>query len=534
MIQLKKDWTEQKEAYEKAGIQLPKAPLPEGRTQWIHFGGGNLYRGFHAATAQDLLDQGKLKSGVVVCETFDEGVIDDAYLPFNNQFLQVVMHEDGTLENRLLASTAKSYYCNPARPESYTAVKEIFEDPALQLATFTITEKGYNLKDTKGNFFPIVEEDLAKGPEASEHTISIVTSLLLARFNAGQLPIAMVSTDNFSHNGKKFQEAILDIAKGWVKNNFASENFLAYLNNDKLVSFPWSMIDRITPNPSEDVAKKLTDLGIEDAELIHTAKHTNVAPFANTEVINYLVIEDSFPNGQPDLAAAGVMLTDRKTVDKADAMKVTTCLNPLHTALAIFGCLLDYTSIASEMKDEELVGLIKKIGYQEGLPVVDDPKIIHPEEFINELIEKRLPNPYIPDAPQRIATDTSQKVAIRYGETIKKYVDRDDKDVTELKFIPLTIAGWMRYLLGVDDKGNAFTPSSDPLLAELQEKLSTITLGYTGEVHSALESILSNVTIFGLNLYEAGLGEKIESYFKEMITSPGAVREVLKKALAEG
>ena len=536
MISLKEDWTKQRAAFDQAGIKLPKndgTPFKENALtspQWVHFGGGNLYRGFHAELAQDLADQGLLTSGVVVCETYDENVIDQAYAPYDNHFLQVVMHEDGNLEKRLLASTGASFYCNPARPESFAVVKELFTKASLQLATFTITEKGYNLKDSQGNFFKFVETEISEGPDHASSTMAIVTALLFERFKAGQLPIAMVSTDNFSHNGKKFQEAILTIAFAWEKNGFVPVEFISYLNEPEKVSFPWSMIDRITPNPAVKVEQTLVDLGITDADIIHTPKHTNIAPFANTEVVHYLVIEDAFPNGQPGLEKSGVILTDRETVDKADAMKVTTCLNPLHTALAVYGCLLGYTAISAEMADPELVGLIKGIGYTEGLPVVDDPKIIHPQNFIDELIQKRLPNPFIPDAPQRIASDTSQKVAIRYGETIRKYVDRADKNPADLTFIPLAIAGWLRYLLGVQDDGQAFEPSPDPLLAELQGQLAEVKLGTT-DVHAAVQPILSNASIFGLDLYQAGLGEKIEGYYVELLAAPGAVRATLKKYL---
>lgn len=113
------------------------------------------------------------------------------------------------------------------------------------------------------------------------------------------------------------------------------------------------------------------DDGAQDLDIIHTKKHTNIAAFTNTEVVHYLVIEDSFPNGRPKLEKAGVIMTDRETVDKADIMKVTTSLNPLHTALAVTGCLLGYQSISAEMQDDDLVGLIKGIGYLEGLPVVE-------------------------------------------------------------------------------------------------------------------------------------------------------------------
>ena len=135
-------------------------------------------------------------------------------------------------------------------------------------------------------------------------------------------------------------------------------------------------------------------------------------------------------------------------------MKVTACLNPLHTALAIFGCLLGYNLIADELKDKELKKLIEKLGYKEAMRVVPDPKIINPLEFIKEVIEVRFSNPYIPDTPQRIATDTSQKISIRFGETIKSYYERKDMDVSELIYIPIVIAGWCRYLLGIDDEGN--------------------------------------------------------------------------------
>ena len=67
------------------------------------------------------------------------------------------------------------------------------------------------------------------------------------------------------------------------------------------------------------------------------------------------------------------------------------------------------------MKDEDLVKLVNEIGYTEGMPVVANPGILDPNDFVREVLEVRLPNPYIPDTPQRIATDTSQKLAIRYG-----------------------------------------------------------------------------------------------------------------------
>ena len=226
--------------------------------------------------------------------------------------------------------------------------------------------------------------------------------------------------DNCSHNGEKLQSAILDIAKAWAKNGKISADALAYLTEQ--VSFPWSMIDKITPRPNASVEAQLIADGLEGISPFVTTKNTYTAAFVNAEKPQYLVVEDLFPNGRPPLEKAGVYLTDRDTVNCTERMKVTTCLNPLHTAMSVYGCMLGYTLISKEMEDADIVALIRRLGYQEGLPVVVDPKILSPKAFIDEVVGQRFPNPFMPDAPQRIATDTSQKVGIRFGETIKSYV----------------------------------------------------------------------------------------------------------------
>ena len=212
-------------------------------------------------------------------------------------------------------------------------------------------------------------------------------------------------------------------------------------------------------------------------------------------------------------------------------MKVCTCLNPLHTALAVYGCLLGYQHIWQEMQDEDLKNLVNTIGYKEGLPVVTDPGIIQPKNFIDTVLNVRIPNPFMPDTPQRIASDTSQKLPIRFGETIKAYLASDELDVNNLKLIPLVFAGWLRYLMAVDDNGNAFEPSPDPLLADVQPYVAGYQLGTEPDT-DALRPLLSNAKIFGVDLYEAGLAEKVCSYFKELTAGKGAVRATLHKYTA--
>ena len=241
-------------------------------------------------------------------------------------------------------------------------------------------------------------------------------------------------------------------------------------------------------------------------------------------------MDDLFPNGRPPLEKAGVLFTDGAGVDLCERMKVTTCLNPLHTALAVYGCVLGYERIAAEMDDPQLVALVKKLGYDEGLKVVDDPKILNPRDFLTEVIEQRLTNKCLPDSPQRIATDTSQKVTVRFGETLKNY-KKKGLDATQLIALPLAIAGWLRYLLAVTDKGEPFTLSDDPLIPDLQAKMAGIEFGHPESVGTKLQPILSNATLFGVDLYEIGLGTKIEELLKEMMVGPSAVRATLVKYL---
>lgn len=514
--------------YDRASLRKTTKENPS----WIHFGAGNIFRGFPAVGLQRMLEDGSYDRGVIVCEGFDYEIIDKAYRPYDDLSLLVVLKSDGNIEKKVIASVVESIVADVNRENEWERLKEIFTKPSLQIVSFTITEKGYSLVDSSGEYLGFVTEDFRKGYTNPVHIMGKITALLYERYigrKGAGLPISLVSMDNCSHNGDKLKAAVEAYAQQWVKNGFVEEGFLTYVKDRNKVAFPWSMIDKITPRPDDKIKKLLEADGFLDTELIITSKNTYTAPFVNAEETEYLVIEDAFPNGRPPLERAGFIFTDRETVDKVEKMKVCTCLNPLHTALAIFGCLLSYTTIWEEMRDPELSKLVHKIGYDEGMPVVVNPGVLDPNEFIKAVLELRLPNPFMPDAPQRIATDTSQKIPIRYGETIKAYRESTTLKASELTLIPLTIAGWCRYLMGIDDQGKEFTPSPDPLLDELQEYIKSVKLGDTSIDTSILKPILSNNKIFAVDLYEVGLGEKIEAMFSEMIAGKGAVRETLKK-----
>jgi fructuronate reductase len=529
---------ENQSQWERAGIELPqfdRAAMIQATwaaPEWVHFGAGNIFRVFPAAAQQILLEKGIGKTGVIVAAGRDGGIVERIFKPCDNLTLGVTLKADGGIRKKVIASIAGALWMG--RREDFETLKGIFRAPSLKMASFTITEKAYNLYDPSGALLEDAAADCASGPGgdsgAPRNYLAKVAALLYERFKAGALPVALVSMDNCSHNGDKLFQGVEPFAVQWVEKGLAEQGFLDYIRDPARVSFPWSMIDKITPGPDQGVKALLEKDGFTDTGIY--TKHSSTAPFVNAEESQYLVIEDNFPAGRPALEKAGVLFTGRPTVDKVEKMKVCTCLNPLHTALAIFGCLLGYTRIFEEMKNPGLVKLVETIGYKEGLPVVVDPGIISPKGFIDEVIQVRLPNPFMPDSPQRIASDTSQKISIRFGETIKAYLADASLEVKNLKLIPLVLAAWVRYLMGIDDEGKPFTVSPDPLYPVLAPALAGIKLGQKGPFRSVLEPILSDKRIFAVNLYEAGLGERVETYFEELVAGPGAVAAVLKKYTA--
>ena len=514
---------ENKAVWLEKGYKLPEFDIEKvtrathENPEWIHFGAGNIFRAFLGGVAQRLLNAVEMNTGIVVFEGFDPEIVEKAYRPFDNLCVNVTLVSTGSVKKEVLASVVESLTIN----DDARAI-EIFENPSLKMASFTITEKGYTPA--------FARRDADGKPEDAKGLMGYLTKLVYKRYLKNAQPIALVSMDNCSHNGEKLETVVKMVADTWHKNGHVDAGFIDYLNTR--VTFPWTMIDKITPRPDANVMKVLADDGFEDGGLIGTSKNTFTSAFVNAEEKEYLVIEDRFPNGRLPLDKAGVYYATRETVERVERMKVTTCLNPLHTCLAVFGCLLNFETIWQEMNDEDLKALVNRIGYVEGMPVVTDPGIMSPKTFLGEVLTVRLPNCFLPDTPQRIATDTSQKLSIRFGETIKAYLEKG-MDVSNLKGIALVEAGWLRYLMGVDDNGSEMAISPDPRLDEMKSRLAGVSFGHNENAEKALTPILEDESIFGVSLVKAGLADSVIEHFKRMNAAPGAVRaEIHSVAIA--
>ena len=536
-LKLNKSVFEEREAWVNKGYKLPEfdrekvTENTKANPYWIHFGPGNIFRAFQANVVQNLLNSGDLDRGLVVAEGYDYEIVEKMNHPHDDLSILATLKADGTIEKTVVGSVVESLALDSDDEKSYSRLKEIFSNDSLQMASFTITEKGYSLVNAKGEFVPAVVEDFENGPEKPCSYMGKVASLLHARYVSGATPIAMVSMDNCSHNGDKLKAAITTFADKWEENSKSKEGFAAWIKSEK-VSFPWTMIDKITPRPNASVEELLNKDDIEGLDTVITSKKSYVAPFVNAEECEYLVIEDDFPNGRPNLEKGGLIFTQRETVDKVERMKVCTCLNPLHTALAVYGCIMGYELISAEMKNPTLKKMVEILGYTEGLPVVTNPGILDPKEFIDTVLNVRIPNPFMPDTPQRIATDTSQKLSIRFGETIKAYEASENLNTSDLKVIPLVFAGWLRYLTGIGDNGEKFELSPDPMLSSLCPIFEGLKLDSSmtkEKANELLKDLLSDSSVWGVDLYKVNMADTVCSYFSELMSGVGAVEATLKK-----
>lgn len=519
--------------WDELGIKIPQYDLLDivkksyNEPKWVHFGPGNIFRGFVAPLVQRLLNKGLESSGIIGVEPRSDENIRKIYSPHDNLSLLAVIKSDGNIEIEIIGSIVGYFVADPFSKD-WQQIKNMFANPSLQIVSFTITEKAYKLIDFYGDFIDEVKKDIEEGIEKPKHIISKIASLLYHRYKTCNAPIALMSLDNFSKNSVRLFESIKLIAEEWIKRNYIESEFLDYLNDPKMVSYPITMIDNIVPAPMGFVCDYLKEKGFEDIDIVKTTKGNFVAPFVNAEETRYLVVEDNFANGRPPLDKVNVILTDKDTVIKADRMKVTTCLNPIHTASAIIGKLLGFQTVYDVISNEYVENFLKNMVYKESLNVMEDPKVINPEKFLDEVFNKRLKNKYIKDSIGRILTDTSQKMPVRFGETIKAYVNSEKYDADSLVYIPMVIAFWLRYLMGIDDNGKPFEICSDPLLENLKYSISKIKMYDKKTVDGNLREILSNKNIFGLDLYKINLGKKIEDYFSELISEKGSVFRLIK------
>ena len=202
------------DAWKNAEVSLPEFNIDDMRKatqaapEWLHFGAGNIFRGFIAVLQQRLLNAGFAKTGIIASDTFDYEIIDKIYAPHDDLSLLVLMKADGTLEKEIVASVAEAVHANSSDAAAWERMKTVFRSPSLKMVSFTITEKGYSITNIDGSINKTASADMQAGPAHPVHAMSVVTALAYERFCNGAAPIAFVSMDNCSHNGEKLSSSV--------------------------------------------------------------------------------------------------------------------------------------------------------------------------------------------------------------------------------------------------------------------------------------------------------------------------------------
>ena len=258
-------------AWQTSGVKLPGFDLKAmtertvASPRWIHLAPSNLYRAMIAPLQQALLESGAAEDGMIAVETHDKQVIDDIYHPHDNLSIRVVMYPGARNDLMVVANVADALFADAEdSPADWQKTLDYFATSSLQLVSITCTEKGYNI-DTA-----LADADRQNGPAAPKHIMAKVAAFAHHRYRNGGAPVALVSMDNCAENGHKFFSAVLAFAEEWVSRGFVEAGFVEYL--EKEVSFPWTMIDRITPRPAENVKGMLKEMGIDEEKKLRLSK----------------------------------------------------------------------------------------------------------------------------------------------------------------------------------------------------------------------------------------------------------------------
>jgi mannitol 2-dehydrogenase len=471
----------------QASLSSLTVPVPEyDRSQVVagiaHIGVGGFHRAHQAMYVDRLLASGTPESrqwgicGIGVLP--QDAHMRDALLAQDHLYTLVLRHPDGTQEARVIGSIV-DYLLAPDDPR---AVVDRLADPAIRIVSLTVTEGGYNIDNDTGSFDidnPDVRHDVAE-PEVPVTVFGLVVGALERRRAAGIPPFTVMSCDNIQSNGDVARAAFSAFAE------LRDPELAAFVG--KQVSFPNSMVDRITPATTDaDRADVANRFGVADAWPVVCEPFTQ------------WVLEDRFGQGRPAYAEAGVQIVD--DVAPYERMKLRL-LNAGHQGVAYFGRLAGYTYVHDAMADEVFAPFLLAYMHTEAIPTLGDIPGVDLSAYCDELIE-RFSNPHVADTLARLAYDGSERIPKFLLPVVRDRLRTGD----DLRLSAAIVASFALYCEGSDETGSPVTiddqrgsslataaahQTDDPLAFVRQRELFGDLAGietFTGPYLSALESL---------------------------------------------
>jgi fructuronate reductase len=430
----------------------------------VHLGIGAFHRAQTAVYSDDAL---ALEGGAwgICGVSLRSAEVRDRLVPQDGLYTAVEKSPAG-IRRRVIGSVREVLFLGDQRD----AVQARLAAPATRIVTLTITEKGYCHDPATGqlNFaHPDIVHDLAEATQP-QSAIGLIVAALDARRRVGAAPVTILCCDNLPHNGALVRGLVLAFAA-------ARDVALSRWIEDH-VRFPSTMVDRIVPATSDtDLAENDATLGLHDA-----------APVVH-EPFRQWVIEDAFVAGRPAWERAGAQLVG--DVVPFEAMKLRL-LNGSHSALAYLGYLAGHEFIYQVAAQPHFVALMRRLMHDEVAPTLHLPPGTDVAAYQSALVE-RFSNPALPHRTQQIAMDGSQKLPQRLLGTVRDNLGAG----RSIDLLALAVAGWMRYVSGVDEAGRPIKVS-DPMAGEF----ARLAAAQRGNPPALARELLGLRAVFGIDL----------------------------------
>lgn len=444
-------------------VQQPQYDRNALRSRIVHFGFGAFHRAHQALLTDRVLNAKGGDWGICEISLFSGDTL-MSQLRAQDHLYTVL--EKGAEGNQPIVIGAV-HECLNAKLDSLAAIIEKFCEPQVAIVSLTITEKGYCIDPATGKLDtqnPRIVHDL-ENPQEPHSAPGILVEALHRRRERGLQPFTVLSCDNIPDNGHVVKNAVLGMAQ---KRSPELAEWIA-----EQVSFPGTMVDRIVPAATEEsLAEIARELGVDDPCAI------SCEPFIQW------VVEDNFVAGRPEWELAGVQMV--QDVLPWEQMKLRM-LNGTHSFLAYLGYLAGYAHINECMEDDAFRDAARRLMLDEQAPTLRITGV-DLTDYADSLIA-RFANPALQHRTWQIAMDGSQKLPQRMLEGIRVLIQRESR----WPLLALGIAGWMRYVSGVDERGNPIDVR-DPLSDKIR---SLVESSSDAERVSAL---LTLSEIFGIDL----------------------------------